>query len=30
MTENIFQYAPFRKFGAESELKFDVPVEPPK
>ncbi len=22
MTENIFQYAPFRKFGAESELKF--------
>jgi hypothetical protein len=26
LTENIFQYAPFRKFGAESELKFtDVP-----
>jgi hypothetical protein len=30
ITENIFQYGPFRKFGAESELKFDVPVEPPK
>lgn len=31
ITENIFQYAPFRKFGSESELKFDVPVEaPPK
>ena len=26
LTENIFQYAPFRKFGAESELKFtDIP-----
>jgi len=26
LTENIFQYTPFRKFGAESELKFtDVP-----
>jgi hypothetical protein len=25
MTENIFQYTPFRKFGAESELKFDTP-----
>jgi hypothetical protein len=30
ITENIFRYAPFRKFGAESELKFDVPAEPPK
>jgi hypothetical protein len=31
ITENIFQYAPFRKFGAESELKFDVPADvPPK
>jgi hypothetical protein len=31
ITENIFHYTPFRKFGAESELKFtDVPVEPPK
>jgi hypothetical protein len=31
MTENIFQYAPFRKFGAESELKFtDVAVDAPK
>jgi len=25
MTENIFQYTPFRKFGAETELKFDTP-----
>jgi hypothetical protein len=25
ITENIFEYAPFRKFGAASELKFDVP-----
>ena len=25
LTENIFQYTPFRKFGAETELKFDVP-----
>jgi len=26
LTENVFQYTPFRKFGAESELKFtDVP-----
>jgi hypothetical protein len=25
ITENIFQYTPFRKFGAESELKFDTP-----
>jgi hypothetical protein len=31
LTENRFQYAPFRKFGAESELKFtDVPIESPK
>jgi hypothetical protein len=31
LTENIFRYAPFRKFGAESELKFDVPADaPPK
>jgi hypothetical protein len=31
ITENIFQYTPFRRFGAESELKFDVPAEaPPK
>jgi hypothetical protein len=31
ITENIFQYTPFRKFGAESELKFDVPADaPPK
>src|SRR5262249_43883268 len=31
MSENIFQYAPFKKFGAESELKFtDVPIDPPK
>ena len=30
LTENIFQYAPFRKFGAESELKFDAPVDAPK
>src|SRR5260370_1402859 len=30
ITENLFQYAPFRKFGADSELKFDVPAEPPK
>ncbi len=31
MTENTFQYAPFRKFGAESELKFtDAPVDAPK
>lgn len=31
LTENIFEYAPFRKFGADSELKFtDVPVDPPK
>jgi hypothetical protein len=31
MTENIFQYAPFRKFGADSELKFtDVQIDPPK
>ena len=25
LSENIFQYTPFRKFGAETELKFDVP-----
>jgi hypothetical protein len=25
MTENVFQYTTFRKFGAESELKFDAP-----
>ena len=26
LTENLFQYTPFRKFGAESELKFtDLP-----
>ena len=26
ITENVFAYTPFRKFGAESELKFgDVP-----
>jgi hypothetical protein len=31
ITENIYRYAPFRRFGAESELKFDVPVDaPPK
>jgi hypothetical protein len=31
ITENIFRYTPFRKFGAESELKFDVPADaPPK
>jgi hypothetical protein len=31
LTENIFQYAPFRKFSAESELKFsEVPIDPPK
>ena len=30
ITENVFYYAPFRKFGAESELKFDVPAEAPK
>jgi hypothetical protein len=31
LTENIFQYAAFRKFGAESELKFtEEPIEPPK
>jgi hypothetical protein len=31
ITENIFRYTPFRKFGAESELKFDAPAEaPPK
>jgi hypothetical protein len=31
MTENTFEYTPFRKFGAESELKFtDVPIDPPK
>jgi hypothetical protein len=31
LAENIFQYAPFRKFSAESELKFtDVPIDPPK
>jgi hypothetical protein len=31
ITENIYRYTPFRKFGAESELKFDVPADaPPK
>jgi hypothetical protein len=31
MTENTFRYAPFRKFGSESELKFtDVAVDAPK
>ena len=25
MTENVFEYTPFKKFGAESELKFDTP-----
>jgi hypothetical protein len=31
MSENTFRYAPFRKFGAESEVKFtDVPVDAPK
>jgi hypothetical protein len=30
ITENIFYYAPFRKFGAESELKFETPPEAPK
>jgi hypothetical protein len=31
ITQNIYRYTPFRKFGAESELKFDVPADaPPK
>jgi hypothetical protein len=31
MTDNTFEYAPFRKFGAESEIKFtEVPVDAPK
>jgi len=31
MTENTFRYAPFHKFGSETELKFtDVPVDAPK
>jgi hypothetical protein len=30
ITQNIFQYSAFRKFGAESELKFDTPAEAPK
>jgi hypothetical protein len=31
MVENTFQYVPFRKFGAETEIRFtDVPLEPPK
>ena len=31
LAENIFQYAPFRKFSAESEVKFsEVPIDPPK
>ena len=31
ISENTFLYAPFRKFGAESELKFtEEPIEPPK
>jgi hypothetical protein len=31
MTENTYQYGPFRKFGAQSEIKFtEVPVDAPK
>jgi len=31
VVENSFQYAPFRKFSAEAEIKFtDVPLEPVK
>ena len=29
LSENTFRYAAFKKFGAETELKFDVPVDPP-
>ena len=24
ITENLFRYSPFKKFGAEAELKFEV------
>lgn len=31
LAENVFQYAPFRRFAAASEVKFtEVPLEPPK
>jgi hypothetical protein len=31
LSENVFQYAPFRKFGADSELKFtDAAIDTPK
>ena len=31
MAEDVFHYAPFRRFAAESEIKFtEVPAEPPK
>jgi hypothetical protein len=31
VTENVFRYAPFRRFSAESEVKFtEVPLEQPK
>ena len=29
IAENIYRYTPFRRFGAESELKFDVPADAP-
>ncbi len=28
ITENLFRYAPFRKFGADAEIKFDVAPGP--
>jgi hypothetical protein len=29
ITENLFHYSPFKKFGADTEIKFDVLPEPP-
>jgi hypothetical protein len=29
ISENVYRYAPFKKFGAESELQFDAPIDPP-
>ena len=27
ITENVFRYTPFRKFGADAEIKFDTGAE---
>jgi hypothetical protein len=30
ITENLFRYSPFKKFGADAEIKFDAAPEPEK